>query len=299
MQLITSPSEMATLARNLRSEGRVMTLVPTMGALHRGHLSLVERARGEGDVLVVSIFVNPTQFGPGEDYERYPRNLDHDLELLTPFDPESVFAPPAADMYLPGFSTMVEPGPIAAPLEGVARPGHFRGIATAVLKLFNIVRPHIAYFGQKDFQQVMVLCRMVHDLNVNTRIRVCSTVRERDGLAVSSRNAYLTAEDRQAAPVLYRTLQHAREMFQNGEARASALLEAMRSETLREPAVKVEYIAIVNPATLEPVEEVVPGSVALIAAQVGPARLIDNLILGPAGASEGDLIELAFEGERS
>jgi pantoate--beta-alanine ligase len=296
MQLITSPSEMGTLARNLRSQGKVVTLVPTMGALHRGHLSLVERARDEGDILIVSIFVNPTQFGPGEDYERYPRNLDRDLELLTPFNPEAVFAPAATDMYPAGFSTTIEPGPVAASLEGAARPGHFRGVATIVLKLFNLIRPHIACFGQKDFQQVAVLRRMVQDLNVNTRIRVCPTVREPDGLAISSRNAYLSSEDREAAPVLYRSLRRAQELFQTGEIRASALLEIMQSAVASEPAVKLGYVAVVNPASMEVVEETIPGSVLLIAAQVGPARLIDNLILGPATASETELIELAFEG---
>ena len=296
MGLITSLSEMGTLARNLRSQGKVVTLVPTMGALHAGHLSLVERAREEGNALVVSIFVNPTQFGPGEDYERYPRNLDLDAELLAPFNPEAVFAPVPTDMYLPGFSTTVEPGTVATSLEGASRPGHFRGVATVVLKLLNIVHPHIAYFGQKDFQQVMVLRRMVQDLNVNTRVRVCPTVREPDGLAVSSRNAYLGVEHRHAAATLYRSLRSAQDLFLSGEARAGELLEAMRSVAASEPAVKLEYAVIVNPASMEPVQEAVPGSVALSAACVGPARLIDNLIFGPAGASEAELIELALRG---
>lgn len=296
MGLITALSEMGTLTRNLRTQGKVLTLVPTMGALHAGHLSLVERARDEGDALVVSIFVNPTQFGPGEDYERYPRDLDRDARMLEPFRPDAIFAPSAADMYLPGSSTTVEAGPVASALEGAARPGHFRGVATVVLKLLNIVHPHIAYFGQKDFQQVMVLRRMVRDLNVNTRIRVCPTIRETDGLATSSRNAYLGADDRRAAPVLYRSLRRAQERFQQGESHTAALLESVQSEIAGEAAVKLEYAAVVNPATMEPVEEAVPGSVALVAARVGPARLIDNLILGPAGASEADLIDLALEG---
>lgn len=295
MRLITSLSDMGTLARNLRSQGKVVSLVPTMGALHAGHLSLVERARDEGDALMVSIFVNPTQFGPGEDYERYARNLDGDVELLKPFNPEAVFAPAATDMYLPGFGTTVEPGSVAAPLEGAARPGHFRGVATIVLKLFNIIRPHIAYFGQKDFQQAMLLRRMVLDLNVNTRIRVCPTVREPDGLAISSRNAYLGAEDRQRATILFRSLRRARELFQSGEASVNALLEGMRSEIAAKPAAKLEYACVVNPSSMEPIEEAIRGSVALVAARIGPARLIDNVILGPAEASEAELIELALK----
>jgi len=292
---MTSLSDMGTLGRNLRSQGKVITLVPTMGALHAGHLSLVERARDEGDALIVSIFVNPTQFAPAEDYDRYPRNLEQDLDLLKPFDPEVVFAPAATDMYLPGSSTTVEPGSIATSLEGASREGHFSGVATVVLKLLNIVHPHIAYFGQKDFQQIAVLRHVVRDLNVNTRIRVCPTIREPDGLAISSRNSYLTPADRRVAPVLYRSLQQAREMFQNGQTRAGALLDAMRSEMIREQAVKLEYVGVVNPSTMQPVEDAIPGSAALIAARVGPARLIDNVILGPAGASEGELIELALE----
>ena len=297
MALITSLSDMGTLARNLRAQGKVLTLVPTMGALHAGHMSLVKRARDEGDALVVSIFVNPTQFGPGEDYERYPRDLDRDAGMLEPFSPEAVFSPEATDIYLPGFGTTVEPGAVAASLEGAARPGHFRGVATVVLKLLNIVQPHIAYFGQKDFQQVMVLRRMVRDFNVNTRIRVCPTVRETDGLAISSRNAYLGADDRRAAPVLYRSLRRAQHRFQQGDSHAAGLLESVQSVIAGEPAVKLEYAAVVNPATMEPVEEAVPGSVALVAARVGPARLIDNLILGPAEAAEAELIDLALDGQ--
>lgn len=295
MRVITSLSDMGTLARNLRSQGKVVTLVPTMGALHAGHLSLVEQARDCGDALMVSIFVNPSQFGPGEDYERYPRNLEGDVELLSPFNPEAVFAPAATDMYLPGSGTTVEPGPVALPLEGAARPGHFRGVATIVLKLFNIIRPHIAYFGHKDFQQATVLRRMVVDLNVNTRIRVCPTVREPDGLAISSRNAYLGAGDRQTAPVLFRSLRRARELFQGGELSVSALLEGIRSVIAAEPAAKLEYADVVNPSSIEPIEEAVPGSVALVAARIGPARLIDNVILGPAEASEAELIELTLK----
>jgi pantoate--beta-alanine ligase len=286
---------MGTLARSLRSQGKVVALVPTMGALHAGHLSLVERARDEGDALVVSIFVNPTQFGPGEDYERYPRNLDRDLELLAPFSPEAVFAPSPTEMYPPGFGTTVEPGTGAAPLEGASRPTHFRGVATVVLKLLNIIHPHAAYFGQKDFQQVMVLRRMVQDLNVDTRIKVCPIVREADGLAISSRNAYLSAEDRQAAPGLYRSLRRAQELFHSGETRPVAMLDAMRSVIASEPAAKLEYVSVVNPPSMEPAEKAIPASVALIAARVGPVRLIDNLIFGPAGASETELIALALD----
>jgi pantoate--beta-alanine ligase len=294
MQLITSAAEMRRLASELGHGGRVLGLVPTMGLLHGGHLSLVRRARAESDRLIVTIFVNPLQFGPSEDYPSYPRNLDHDLEMLRPFDVEAVFAPNSQEMYPPGFATRIEPGPAAAPLEGSARPGHFRGVATVVLKLLNLVEPDVAYFGQKDFQQAVVIRRMVADLNVRVRIVVCPIVREFDGLALSSRNTYLNLHQRRAATVLYRSLRNALALYHSGERDAVMIEQAMSDVVRSEPLATPEYAAAVNPVSMERVRRAEAGSVALVAARVGPARLIDNLILGPENASDEHLIGLAF-----
>jgi len=293
MRLITSLSEIHSLTLELRKRAASIGLVPTMGALHEGHLSLVRHAQSDGSALVVSIFVNPTQFGPSEDYTRYPRSLDRDCEALAPFDPDIVFAPDASVMYPERFETYVTPGNIAQRFEGAVRPGHFRGVATIVLKFLNLVTPDVAYFGQKDFQQTAVLRRMIADFNLATRVVTCPTVREPDGLALSSRNAYLGPEGRRAAAVLYRSLGRARELFHGGETQADALVAAMRAVLEAEPRAKIDYAAVVRPDTLEPPAQITPGCVALVAARVGPARLIDNVILGPAGASDEELIELA------
>ncbi|HXJ94397.1 MAG TPA: pantoate--beta-alanine ligase [Terriglobia bacterium] len=294
MRLVTSPTEMQALARNLRGEGRVVTLVPTMGALHVGHLSLMERARERGGALMVSIFVNPTQFGPHEDLERYPRNLERDLELMRPLEPDGVFTPGAGDMYPADFNTWVAPGSVATAFEGASRPGHFRGVATVVLKLLNVIGPEIAFFGQKDFQQVAVIRRMVADFDISTRIVMCPTVREPDGLAVSSRNAYLNPEERKAAPVLHRSLRRARELFHAGETRTAELLGALRTVVAEEPRMTLDYAAIAHPASMEAVDKASAGMVALVAARLGPVRLIDNLILGPAEAGDDELISIAL-----
>jgi pantoate--beta-alanine ligase len=278
---ISTVSEMNSFAAEARSGAKSLALVPTMGALHDGHLSLVRQAQAQCGAVVVSIFVNPTQFGPAEDFASYPRSLERDLELLESLGVDVVFTPSSTEIYPAGFSTFVDPGPIATVLEGAIRPGHFRGVATVVLKLFNIVRPDAAFFGQKDFQQVVVLRRLVDDLNLQVRIVVCPIVREADGLAKSSRNVYLNTEDRKAALVLSRSLNRAEEMAQAGEADAQKLLEEMRRSFAAEPRVQLDYAAIVNPTTLEPVARVIPGSVALVAARLGAVRLIDNLIFGP------------------
>jgi pantoate--beta-alanine ligase len=293
MRLITSLDDIRSLTSDLRRAGLPVRLVPTMGALHRGHLSLVRRAKADGGALVVSIFVNPTQFGPSEDYARYPRNVERDCEALAPFEPQIVFAPDASAVYPDGFETYVIPGTVAERFEGGVRPGHFRGVATVVLKLLNLITPDVAYFGQKDFQQTAVLRRMIADFNLGTRVVICPTVREPDGLALSSRNAYLGPEDRRAAGVLYRSLSRARELFHAGETRADALAEVMRAVLETEPLAKIDYAAVVRPDTLESPGRITPGGVALVAARVGPARLIDNLILGSAGASDEELINLA------
>jgi pantoate--beta-alanine ligase len=256
-----------------------------MGALHEGHLSLIRQAKKECAVVVVSIFVNPTQFGPTEDFARYPRSPEKDLELLRSLKVDVVFAPSSTEIYPDGFAAFVDPGAVATVFEGAKRPGHFRGVATVVLKLFNIVSPDMAFFGQKDFQQVVVIRHLVEDLNLPVRIVVCPTVREADGLAQSSRNVYLNAEDRKAALVLSRSLKRAEELAQAGEGDAEKLLEEMRKTFDAEPRVQLDYAAIVNPTTLEPVAQVNPGSVALVAARLGTVRLIDNLIFGSPGSS--------------
>ena len=294
VRLITSVDAMRNAARALRAGGRTLALVPTMGALHAGHLSLVRRARSEADAVAVSIFVNPTQFGPGEDYTSYPRHIERDLELLQPFQVAAVFAPDAAAMYPPGFDAFVEPGALAQKFEGVARPGHFRGVATVVVKLFHIVQPDVACFGQKDFQQAVIVRRLIENLNVGVRLAVGPIVRESDGVAMSSRHAHLSAEDRAAARVLYQSLRRAHQCFEAGETRGEAIVEEMRAVLSSELRVKPDYAVPVDPLRLEPVERVTPGTVALVAAHVGPTRLIDNLILAPAGTSDEERLRLAF-----
>jgi len=291
---ITTISEMKSFSAEARSQAKSLALVPTMGALHEGHLSLVRRAKAQCDVVLVSVFVNPAQFGPSEDLARYPRNTERDLELLKALKVDAVFAPSDTEMYPQGFSTFVDPGPLATLFEGAMRPGHFRGVATVVLKLFNVAAPDVAFFGQKDFQQVVILRRLLEDLNLPVRVAVCPIVREADGLAKSSRNVYLNAEDRRAALVLWRSLQRAEGMAQAGETQAQKLLEEMQRIFDAEPRVRLDYAAIVNPATLEPLARVIQGSVALVAARLGTVRLIDNLIFGPAGSTAESLLQLAF-----
>jgi pantoate--beta-alanine ligase len=286
MNLITSLAEMKAYSRRARSDGKKLALVPTMGALHQGHLSLVERAREECDTVVVSVFVNPTQFGLEEDLARYPRDLAGDIVTLGPLGGDVLFSPSAADMYPESFETFVEPGSVAAPLEGACRPGHFRGVATVVLKLFNIVGPDVAYFGQKDFQQTLVVRRLVEDFNLDVRLIVCPTAREQDGLAKSSRNAYLSDSQREAASVLHRSLRCAEELFSAGERRAGRVLEEMHKVLAAEPRVKLDYVALVEPARLQPIDLITQGSVALVAARVGAVRLIDNAVLGTARGDE-------------
>lgn len=296
-RLITTVAEMRAFSRGVRSGGKSLALVPTMGALHEGHLSLIRRAGRECDTVVASIFVNPTQFGPGEDFSLYPRNLEKDFEALTAHQVAAAFAPPDKEMYPEGFETFVEPGEIAASFEGASRPGHFRGVATVVLKLLNIVRPEAAYFGQKDYQQVQVIRRLVNDLDLDVRLVICPIVRDSDGLAKSSRNTHLSAEDRAAALVLSGCLQRAEELVQAGEADASRLLAEMRRLVAAQPRVRLDYLAIVEPAGLRPVERVGPGAVALIAARVGKVRLIDNLIFGPPGSSPELRLQLALRAQ--
>jgi pantoate--beta-alanine ligase len=259
-------------------------LVPTMGFLHEGHVSLVERARRENARVAVSLFVNPTQFGPGEDLARYPRDLERDRALLQAAGCDLLFVPTAEEMYPAGSQTTVDAGAVAAPLEGERRPGHFRGVATVVLKLLNIAQPQRAYFGEKDAQQLAVIRRLVRDLDVPVEVVGCPTVREPDGLAKSSRNAYLDPDDRRAAPVLYRALSVARDAWERGE-RSPAILRALMTSVLAtEPRARVDYVSAADPSSFAELAEPTNGPVLLsMAVKVGRARLIDNVVLPPAG----------------
>jgi pantoate--beta-alanine ligase len=299
MELIRSLGEVRRFSRQAREQGRSLGLVPTMGALHEGHLSLVRKARSECVSVVVSIFVNPTQFGPREDLGRYPRDLERDLGLLAPCNIDAVFAPDAGAMYPSFFDTFVDPGAVAQPLEGALRPGHFRGVATVVLKLLNLVQPSTAYFGQKDFQQAMVIRHLIEDFNLDVRLALCPVVRGPDGLAMSSRNAYLSGEERVAALALFRALQSAAVAFSDGETGTEAIVEEMKIVIASEPRLRLDYAVVAEAQTLAPPTVVTAGSVALIAARVGSTRLLDNLILAPPGTNEDGRLRLALENRNS
>ncbi|MCC9607443.1 pantoate--beta-alanine ligase [Blastopirellula sp. JC732] len=278
-ELIHSPKEMRAKVIEAQRSGLKVGFVPTMGALHEGHLSLVGRAAAECDIAVVSIFVNPTQFGPNEDFSKYPRTLDSDVEMLSQYHPVWVFCPEAADMYPPGMSTVVSPPSVALPLEGEFRPTHFAGVTTIVLKLFNIVPADIAYFGQKDYQQACVLRQMAIDLDVATRIVVCPIVREEDGLAMSSRNRYLSPEERTAALSISRALRVATERLEAGDRNAASIAAGMRAEMNAAGIREIDYAVLANPQTLETLQTATDTVVILIAARVGQTRLIDNCVV--------------------
>ena len=262
----------------LLSTGRV-GLVPTMGYLHEGHLSLVRRAREECDHVVVSIFVNPTQFGPREDLSNYPRDLDRDLSLLEPLGVDLIWMPTAEIMYPPGFQTWVDVETITQPLEGTSRPGHFRGVTTVVAKLFNAVQPHSAYFGQKDAQQAAVIRQMTRDLNFPVEIVICPIVREPDGLAMSSRNVYLDPEQRKAATVLSRALQAAKEAYEEGERDADKIRGKMKEVLASEPLANVQYVSCADYDTLKELNTVTGKALLSMAVFIGKTRLIDNIVL--------------------
>lgn len=255
-----------------------------MGALHAGHISLVNEARAFCGVVAVSIFVNPTQFGPHEDFSRYPRTLENDLQLLREAKADLVFTPSATDIYPPGSSTSIDPPDVSRPLEGEFRPGHFRGVATVVLKLFHLLPASTAYFGQKDFQQCVVIQRMVEDLNVPIRVQICPTLRESDGLAMSSRNRYLNESQRRSALCLWKALQHAKEQYEAGGESVSDIEQEMRAILLGEGADRIDYARIVDRETLEMLDRADRPAVALVAVHVGTTRLIDNLLLEPVRA---------------
>ncbi len=279
-QLLTDCQEVRDAVCEARRAGRSVGLVPTMGALHEGHLSLVRAAKEECDVVVATIFVNPTQFGPNEDLSEYPRTLESDMEALAVLDVDLVFAPSAEAIYPKGFSTHVEPPLVAQMLEGEFRSGHFRGVATVVLKLFNLVPATIAYFGQKDYQQSLVIRRMIKDLDLPIEIRVCPIVREEDGLALSSRNVYLNATERKRALSLYASLRVARQLVEHGEANAAIVRDRMRRVLNDAGITRVDYVAVVDAETLEKLDSIDGRAMALVAAHVGPTRLIDNCEIG-------------------
>jgi len=276
MQLV----ETVAALREARGRYARLGLVPTMGYLHEGHLSLVRRAKQECGAVAVSIFVNPTQFGPGEDFARYPRSLQRDLELLDGVQTDLVFAPGADEIYPAGHATAIEVGGVTDVLEGAVRPGHFRGVATVVGKLFNMVQPTRAYFGQKDAQQTVVIKKMVRDLDMPLEVVVCPTVREPNGLAMSSRNSYLAADERQAATVLYRALGAADARFKAGERSGEALRGVMRETLSTEARAGIDYVSVADRSSLRELDTVPPeGALASMAVQIGKTRLIDNLFL--------------------
>ncbi len=273
---------MRATSRAARRAGKRLGFVPTMGALHEGHLSLVRAARASSDVVGASIFVNPTQFGPNEDLAKYPRSFERDCEMLEREGVQLLFAPSVEEMYPGGSVTWITVEGLSEKLDGRSRPGHFRGVATVVAKLFHVVEPDVAFFGQKDAVQVAVIRRMVRDLNLAVEIVVCPIVREADGLALSSRNAYLHPEQRKHALVLHRSLLRVRKLVEAGERNAFNLLAAGSEELAHENSVRLDYFEIVDPDTLDPVEDVSEGALVAVAAYVGSTRLIDNILLCPA-----------------
>ncbi len=290
MKTIARVAEMRVAAAGIRALGQRIGFVPTMGALHEGHLSLVRRSKQEADVTVVSVFVNPAQFGPQEDFLQYPRNLERDSELLLREGADILFAPSVEEIYSADFQTYVTVERVAAPLEGASRPGHFRGVATIVAKLFHIVQPDRAYFGRKDAQQCAVIKQMVRDLNLPVEIVVCPIVREPDGLALSSRNAYLSAEERQAALILHRSLCHARDLILGGERDTEKITGQMRQFIAAEPRAHVDYVEAVDPDSFRPRVRLEGATLIALAVRLGSTRLIDNLLV--EDSSSGPRFEL-------
>jgi len=285
MQIFSDPREMQIRAEDLRRDGRKLALCPTMGYLHAGHVTLHEEGRRRSDVLVVSIFVNPMQFGPNEDLARYPRDLEGDLEKAKQAGCDYAFVPGADAMYPPGFQTRIAVVEVEKGLCGVARPGHFQGVATVVTKLFHIVKPHLAVFGEKDYQQLVLIRRLVRDLDLDIDVVGMPIVREADGLALSSRNAYLSPAERQEALVLSRGLARGEELHRQGERAAAKLVEAVRQVVATAPSARIEYVELRDAETLAPVDEVGGPALLALAVHIGKTRLIDNRVLAPAGGS--------------
>jgi pantoate--beta-alanine ligase len=281
LKIFKTIDETRSASRAARAAGKRLGIVPTMGALHEGHRSLVRAARAACGVVAVSIFVNPTQFGPNEDFAKYPRSFEHDFELLEQEGVDFVFAPSVEEMYPGGAVTWVSVEGLSEKLDGKSRPGHFRGVTTVVSKLFHIGEPDAAFFGQKDAAQVAIIRRMVRDLNLPVEIVVCPIVREPDGLAMSSRNAYLNAEQRKQALVLHRSLMAVQKLIDNGETTATKLTAAAREVFASEPSVRLDYFEIVNPETLDAIQDIRGGALIAVAVYVGSTRLIDNLGVNP------------------
>jgi pantoate--beta-alanine ligase len=280
MELARTIAALSDQLRATRRSGASLGLVPTMGAFHEGHLALMRQARAQNDRVVVSLFVNPAQFGPGEDFHRYPRNLERDHELAAGAGVDWLFCPSVEEIYPPGDDTTVEVHRLARPLEGRFRPGHFRGVTTVVARLFDVVLPDRAYFGRKDYQQLRIVQRMTEDLRLPIQIVPVPTVREADGLALSSRNQYLSPEERRAAPSLFRALQAAEAAYAAGERRAAALRARVRQVLAAEPRVRIQYAAVVDAQDLTPLQVLEQPAVVALAALVGNTRLIDNTLLG-------------------
>lgn len=278
MRIISTVSEMQAAANSLRSQGKTIGFVPTMGFLHEGHLSLMRTARS-ADIVVASIFVNPTQFGPSEDFDRYPRDVEGDRAKCESAGVDILFLPEVKEMYPDTPSVFVTVDGISELLEGAIRPGHYRGVATVVTKLFHAVKPHTAFFGQKDFQQCAVIKRMVQELNMDVQIAVQPTIRERDGLAMSSRNTYLSAEERRSAPVIFRALSAAEQLVQAGIVEIEKIKKKVQDTLLEEKEMRIDYVEVVDPETLAPLSEAQANMAVLVAVRLGRTRLIDNIVL--------------------
>ena len=279
MKIITSIKEMIDISKSIREKGKTTGLIPTMGALHRGHLSLIRQARKDNDVTVVSIFVNPKQFGPKEDFKKYPRNLKQDVEFCKKEGVDLIFSPRSGGMYQKNYKTYVNVEGLSDCLCGKFRPGHFKGVATVVNKLLNIVNPYIAYFGQKDAQQSIIIKKMVEDLNMPVKIKVMPTIREADGLAKSSRNAYLNQNDRKDAAVLFQALMTAKKLINQGNLESSSIIQKMRQRISKKKSAKIQYIEIVDQENLKPLDKIKGKVLIALAVCIGKTRLIDNIIV--------------------
>ena len=288
MRVIDTPEQMHSVCAEIRRSGRRLGLVPTMGALHEGHLSLVRRARSQCDVVAASIFVNPLQFGPNEDFSKYPRTFEADCQKLDAEKVDLVFAPAPEAMYPAGAKTFVEVADLSDRLDGRSRPGHFRGVATVVAKLLAIVQPDVAFFGQKDAAQVAIIQQLVRDLNLDVEVVVAPIVRETDGLAMSSRNAYLSPQERKQAVILYRALNRVQTLADQGERNPANLIARGKEVIAEEPSVRLDYFEIVNPRTLEPASDLDRCALVAVAAWVGNTRLIDNILLSGCGEAMPD-----------
>lgn len=279
MKVVKSPKKMAEITAGLKRKGKTIGFVPTMGYLHRGHLSLIRRAGRENDVVVVSIFVNPIQFGPGEDYKRYPRSLKRDLKLARQEGCDIIFYPQARQMYPRQFATNVVVKNLTSVMCGLSRPGHFEGVTTVCTKLFNIVRPHTAYFGQKDYQQAVVIKRMAEDLNMGFKIKMLPIIREGSGLAMSSRNEYLSPEQKKDAAILYQSLKEAEGLIRSGKESPAKIKAIMRRMILKKDDIRTDYITMADPRTLKERKRITSRVLVALAARVGKTRLIDNVLV--------------------